>query len=73
MNSKFDPFFEPCIFRNVSPIFPQYVVMEYGFDVSEPDQLSPSPGHSFETLVRPLRGGKTPNLAGREIGNMEVR
>ena len=31
------------------------------------------PRHSFETLVRPLRGGKTPNLAGREIGNMEVR
>ena len=30
-------------------------------------------GHSFETLVTPLRGGKTPNLAGREIGKMEVR
>ena len=24
------------------------------------------PGHSFETLVRPLRGGKTTNFAGRE-------
>lgn len=43
MISKFDPFFEPKIFRNISPIFPQFVVMEYGFDVSEPDQFSPSP------------------------------
>ena len=27
-------------------------------------------GHSFETLVTLLRGGKTPNLVSREIGKM---